>query len=87
MSTNVLTGEDLEFHEATDALMAAGVTVAEIAEALGVQHATARAYRMDPDAAGYRRPPAGWEDGLAALAHDRGQELQELAERIRGQGE
>jgi len=83
----LLTRGRVDYRESTDALMAAGVTVAEIAEALGVQHATARAYRMDPKAAGYRRPPAGWEDGLAALAHDRGQELQELAERIRGQGE
>jgi len=61
-------------------MMAAGVTVAEIAEALGAQHATARAYRLDPDATGYRNPPHGWEEVFSRLAKERCPDLKRVAE-------
>ena len=76
----------MTFTEAADELMARGVTLAEIGEALGVAHTTARAFRLDPASPSHRKPPAGWEGKLAALAERRGVELVELAGRLRGGG-
>jgi hypothetical protein len=75
----------VDFTEATDAMMAKGVTLAEMAEALGVAHTTIRASRLDPATPSYRRPPEDWGPKLAELAEDRGEALLEVARRIRGE--
>ncbi len=72
----------MDFHEATDHLMRAGVTLAEVADALGVVHGTVRQARLDPGAASYRRPPKGWRPALEELARARGETLRKLADRI-----
>jgi hypothetical protein len=69
----------MEFREAMDAL---GLSAPEAAAALGLQPQTVRMMRMDPSAAGYRRPPEGWERVLAKLARERGGELAQLAEQL-----
>jgi hypothetical protein len=79
VSTVLLAGERVEFREALDAL---GLTAPEAAAAFGLQPQTIRLMRMDPSAAGYRRPPEGWEKVLAKLARQRGGELAQLAERL-----
>lgn len=77
----------MTFSEATDRLMAAGVTLQEIAEALGVAHQTARVMRLDPSSDSHRRPPEDWRPRLARLANERGAALQDLAEDLGGTGE
>jgi len=72
----------MDFKEATDALMEAGVTLAEVAEALGVVHGTVRQARLDPSASSYRKPPPGWRPRLADLARERGGRLLGLADKI-----
>ncbi len=69
----------MDFVGATDALMAAGVTLPEIAAALDVRYSTVRAWRLPGSSPSYRRPPTGWGPKLAALASSRGRALQELA--------
>ena len=77
----------MDFGEATDRLMSAGVTLKEIGDALGAAHTTVRAFRLDPATASYRRPPDGWPAKLAALAAGRGGQLQELAAELEGAAE
>ncbi len=72
----------MDFVRATDALMAAGVTLPEIAAALGVEYATVRAYRLPATSPSQRRVPAGWAPKLAALAAARGGKLQDLAAQL-----
>lgn len=70
------------FQEATDALMAEGVTLEEIAETLGVAYTTVRAYRLDPRSASYRKPPKGWGPPLARLARSQSGRLANLADQL-----
>jgi hypothetical protein len=72
----------MDFVRATDRLMAAGVTLQEVADALGVAHNTVRVARLDPASPSYRRPPEGWGPVLAQLALERGGELAKLAEQL-----
>ena len=72
----------MDFIGATDALMAAGVALPEIAGALGVQYSTVRAWRLPTSSPSYRRPPSGWAAKLAPLAAGRGGELQDLAAQL-----
>jgi hypothetical protein len=74
----------MEFSSATDRLMAAGVSLQEIGEALGIAYTTVRAQRLDPASASYRRPPEDWRPRLAKLAQGRGLELVALAEELEG---
>jgi len=67
-----------DFVTATDDLMAAGVRLEEIADALGVAHQTVRGYRLAPNASGYRRPPEGWQERLIRFAEERGKKFQLL---------
>jgi len=76
----------MDFIGATDALMAAGVTLPEIAEALGVQYSTVRAWRLPVSSPSYRRPPTEWRVQLAALAATRGGDLRALAMEIKREG-
>lgn len=69
----------MTFAEATDRLMAHGVTLQEMGDALGVAHTTIRAFRLDPASSSYRRPPDAWAPKLARLARERGTDLQDLA--------
>jgi hypothetical protein len=72
----------MDFVKATDRLMAAGVTLQEMAQALGVAHNTVRVARMDPESSSYRRPPAGWQAALGKLARERGRELHGIADQL-----
>jgi len=71
----------MDFKKATDELMA-GMTRAEIAEALGKSEATIRQARLDEGANARRSPPPGWEAVLAKLAKQRAAQLQRLADRL-----
>ncbi len=66
--------------------MELGVSLEEIGDALGIAYTTVRATRLDPDSANYRRPPEEWRPKLAALARERGGELQGLAEELEATG-
>jgi hypothetical protein len=72
----------MDFRAATAALMAEGVTLEEIAQALGVAYTTARAYRLEPSSTSFRAPPDGWEPALAKLAKTRGRALAKLAKQL-----
>ncbi|MEZ4414631.1 MAG: hypothetical protein R3E10_02680 [Gemmatimonadota bacterium] len=63
----------MDFKQATDILLEYGVTLPEIAEALGIAAQTARQARLDPSTEGFRRPPAEWREALAVLAEEKSQ--------------
>lgn len=69
------------FKEASDLLC---LSIRELAELLDVSEPSVKQARLDPGSAGYRTPPPGWEAVLAEVAAARGEELRELAERLRG---
>lgn len=77
----------MTFAEATEQLMARGVTLQEMGAALGVKHTTVRAFRLDPATDSYRRPPEDWAPKLARLARERSRELEELAGAIEAHAE
>ncbi len=72
----------MNFKSATDELLGSGVTLPEIAIALGVAYTTVRAFRLDPGSSSYRTPPEGWRARLARLARQRADDLVRLAEEI-----
>ncbi|MGH7573663.1 MAG: hypothetical protein ACREM1_00820 [Longimicrobiales bacterium] len=72
----------MDFVQATDRLMAAGITLQEMAEALGVAHNTVRVARLDPASPSYRRPPAEWRRVLSRLAWGRGGDLMKIADQL-----
>lgn len=63
----------MDFKQATDILLEYGVTLPEIAEALGIAAQTARQARLDPSTDGFRRPPPEWREALAVLAEAKSQ--------------
>ena len=75
----------MDFREAIDRL-GERVTHEQAARALGVSVASVRQYRLPPEANAYRSAPGGWADVLARLARSRAHELNELAEKLEGQG-
>jgi len=77
----------MDFRQASDRLMEAGVTLPEIAEALGAAYTTVRAWRLDPGSASFRAPPPGWEPKLARLARKRASTLQQLADQLERRAE
>ena len=66
----------MNFKDATDELTRS-VTLAEVAEEIGVAHNTIMRARMESDNA--RQAPKDWQGAVARLAHRRGRELLELA--------
>lgn len=72
----------MDFVSATDALFDYGVTLQEIADALGVSYSAARAARLPKDSSSYRRPPHSWRPMLVRLARQRGGDLTKLADRL-----
>lgn len=72
----------MTFLQATQKLMEEGVTLADVADALGVTHASVRRFRLDAESASYRSPPADWKRELSQLARARGARLTTLAGKI-----
>lgn len=75
----------MDFKAASDELTRC-VTLADIAEGAGMAEVTIRQARLDPTSKSFRSPPSNWPAVVAELAEKRAQELQELAERLRGEG-
>ena len=71
----------MDFKQATN-VMLGSVTLADIAEAAGVDPTTIRRARLDESSPNYRRPPANWREIIARLARARGGELGDLAEKL-----
>lgn len=71
------------FKQAGDTLCLSG---RELAALLGISVQRVKQARLDPQAAGYRAPPAGWEGKLLQVARTRGKELQALALALEAQG-
>ncbi len=75
----------MHFITATNTLTACP-TLATLATEMGVAPNTIRQARLDPGAASYRRPPAGWQATVAKLARKRIVELARLAEQLEREG-
>jgi hypothetical protein len=72
----------MNFKKATDELLAS-VTLADLAEALGVSVQAIRQARAAEATTAFRSPPIGWEVGVAKLASKRSGQLFRLSERLR----
>lgn len=72
------------FKRATDRLIGT-VSLADLAEELGVSHGLLRQARLRTSASSYRSPPPGWEKAVAKLARERGGALIELADELDAQ--
>jgi hypothetical protein len=72
----------MTFKEATDRLLALGVDLREIAEALQLGHQTVRAMRAAEGTRAARTPPVPsvWRPALKALARERSRALDALAD-------
>ncbi len=70
------------FREATDQLLAQGITLAEISFALGSPVEALNRCRLDPTSPGYLRPPDDWKGRIIELATGRGPALDALARRL-----
>lgn len=77
----------MDFKEATDRLLEAGVNLRDLADEAGVDHDTLRRSRLDPTTRSYRPPPSNWREALAALAERKGGGLQRLAKQLRAVAE
>ena len=73
----------MDFKEATDRLLEAGVTLRDLADEAGVDHDTLRRSRLDPTTRSYRPPPSNWRKALAELARRKGGTLTQLAKQLR----
>lgn len=62
--------------------MELGVTVPEIADAIGVSRSLVNQARLDREMSGHRNPPTGWEEALAKLARERSDAFTRLAEQL-----
>jgi len=69
------------FKRATDRLIGT-VSLADLAEELGVSHGLLRQARLSTSASSYRSPPPGWEKAVAKLARERGGALLKLADEM-----
>ena len=72
------------FKRATDRLIGT-LSLADLAEELGVSHGLLRQARLSTSASSYRSPPPGWEKAVAKLARERGGALIELADELESQ--
>lgn len=71
----------MNFRQATDELIE-GVTLEDLAKALGVHVQAVRQARAIEGSAAYRRPPANWEAATAKLANARAKRLERLVARL-----
>jgi hypothetical protein len=69
----------VDWVEATNRLLACGVTLNDIAQQAGLKHDTVRRTRLDPASKSYRRPPENWRVILAAVAKRRSLQLTDCA--------
>ena len=76
----------MDFRDATGKLIELGVTLREMADAMGVSHSLLIQARMHPSAKGHRRPPDQWRKVLRALAAKRGKAFAELAKELEREG-
>lgn len=67
----------MNFKKATDELLAS-VTLADLAEALGVSVQAVRQARAAEETTAHRAPPQEWEEGVFLLAKRRTQRLERL---------
>lgn len=71
----------MNFKQATDALIA-GVTLEDLAEAIGVSVQAVRQARSAEGTTSYRTPPQGWEAAVAMLASRRAEKLEKLSNKL-----
>lgn len=76
-------GVSMDFKEATDRLTAR-ITHEEIARECGVSTNLIQRARLSGPSS--RTPPAGWSSAVARLARERATALEELADRLEGEG-
>lgn len=76
----------MDFREATGKLIELGVTLREMAGAMGVSHSLLVQARMHPTAKGYRNAPDQWREALRGIAAKRGKAFTELARRLEREG-
>ena len=81
MSRALYPSRAVDFKAATDVLTQR-VTAEEIAAAAGVSVSSIARARLDPSSSAYRSPPVGWQQVLARLARERGDEFHELAAKL-----
>jgi hypothetical protein len=75
----------VDFREATGRLIELGVTLREMADAMGVSHSLLVQARMDPSTKGHRNPPDQWREALREIAVKRGKSFAELAKKLEGE--
>jgi hypothetical protein len=72
----------VDFRGATGKLIELGVTLREMADAMGVSHSLLVQARMHPSAKGHRNPPDQWREALQGIAAKRGKAFAELAKKL-----
>lgn len=72
----------MNFRKATDELLA-GVTLEDLADALGKSVQAIRQARTDEESTAHRTPPVGWEGGVKRLAVQRARQLARLAKALK----
>lgn len=70
----------MDFTTATDRATGACITLADVADAMGIAAQSVRRSRVDPSKPSYRPPPSGWEAAVATLARARAADLLALAD-------
>lgn len=70
----------MDFKTATGRLLELGVTIEEIATAIGVSRATVKAARLVSESPSHRSPPHAWREGLRRLVQERGAAFRRLGE-------
>ena len=73
----------MNFRKATDELLA-GVTLEDLANALGVSIQAVRQARTDEASTAFRSPPPDWERGVRKLATVRARALERLTMTLDG---
>ncbi len=71
----------MNFKKATDELLGS-VTLEDLASAIGASVQAVRQARAQEGAAGFRRPPEGWEAAAAKLARKQASRLVRLADKL-----
>ena len=72
----------MEFKEATDRLIDAGVSIADLAREMKVSEQALRQARLSPAAKGYRKPPDGWKAAVIKLTSERARMLFQIGNRL-----